>query len=170
MSEDVLVVVKETIHIPLEDIVTGTGQFRTRNIHKGIEAYQPANNRSQLIEKNSNTYILDAYNANPTSMQLAVESFAGIPHHNKIVILGDMLEMGTASFSEHTAITGLLKKYKFNNIILVGTEFEKVKNNINCIHFDDVISLKKWFKEQSFTGTCFLIKGSRKICLEKLLD
>lgn len=140
------------------------------NIVKAIKNYVPANNRSQLIRQGTNTYILDAYNANPSSMKAAIESFLEMDGERKIVILGDMLEIGEESYKEHLETTSLLKDKKLDQIYLVGKEFEKVKNNIDCKHFDDVNSLKKFLQKQKYNNTQFLIKGSRLMKLELLLN
>ncbi len=135
-----------------------------------IENYIPKNNRSQVIKKETNTFILDAYNANPTSMQNALEHFSTInTEKDKMVILGDMLEMGDVSQEEHEGIVELCSALNFNKIILVGSEFEKIANTEN-IHFNNVTELREWFSKQNFNNTYFLIKGSRGIRLEKLLE
>jgi len=140
------------------------------NIKKAIEGYHPLDNRSQLITNSSNTFILDAYNANPTNMQLALESFSSMPAPHKVVILGDMLEMGEQSYKEHLGIVNQLKNYNFDDILLVGAQFQKVADHIQCKHFADLQQLKQWYSTQKFENTCFMIKGSRKIRLEELLQ
>ena len=82
-------------------------------IQEAIAEYSPSNNRSQLIQKAKNTIIMDAYNANPTSMMAALTNFAGIRHENKCIILGDMLELGTVSAEEHQKITDFIEEQKF---------------------------------------------------------
>lgn len=138
-------------------------------IKTAIEKYQSQNNRSEFIEKGSNYFILDAYNANPSSMEAALESFNVIASGKKIVILGDMLELGKESYKEHMAIAELLKKFSFAKIILTGEEFKKVKDHIHCLHFDTTVELKKWLTAQNFSDTYFLLKASRRIRLEMLL-
>lgn len=141
------------------------------DIKKGIERYIPTNNRSQLLEKDGNTFLLDAYNANPSSMEAALKSFAKTSSTNKkMVILGDMLEMGEESIKEHTHIVELLKELQFDSVITVGDEFAKVPMPSEFEHFDTVISLKEWFISQQFKNYAILIKGSRGIALEKILD
>ena len=135
-------------------------EVNDRLIKKAIEAYAPTNNRSQLLERDSNTYILDAYNANPSSMTEAL---------NKIAILGDMLELGDASYEEHLLIALKLKNIKLENIILLGNEFGKVKDKLNCQHFNTTEEAKGWFAAQNYQGHLFLLKGSRGIAVEKIL-
>jgi len=136
-----------------------------------IEAYTPTNNRSQFLEKNTNKYILDAYNANPTSMHIAVDNFSKLQTDlDKIVVLGDMLELGEDSEAEHQKIVATLETSQLKYALLVGQEFGKVNLPDNGIHFKDVQTLKDWFDEQKITKIYFLIKGSRGIRLEKLLE
>ena len=141
-----------------------------QKIKNAIENYIPSNNRSQLLQKNSNTFIMDAYNANPTSMMEALKNFASVPAAKKIAVLGDMLELGEASLQEHLEVVNFLKTQNFQQIILVGNEFSNVKNEMNCLHFNDTAAAKKWFQNEHFTCTTFLFKGSRGIGLEKILD
>ncbi len=136
-------------------------------IKQAIEAYIPSNNRSQIITRDSNTYLLDAYNANPTSVQNALRYFDAIAATKKVVILGDMLELGAYSMAEHKAILQEAQALSFDQIILVGEEFSKLKHEL---HFSDISALKIWFHQQAFTNTHFLIKGSRSMRLEKLLE
>lgn len=139
-------------------------------IKKAIEHYVPKNNRSQVVKINGNTFILDAYNANPTSMKAAIDNLAGINARNKAVVLGDMLELGHASYEEHLLITMQLKTLNLSEVVLLGPEFGKVKDKINCHHFDSVEQAKDWFNNQHFKDTTFLLKGSRKIGVEKLIS
>lgn len=139
-------------------------------IKVAIESYIPQNNRSQIIQRDTNTIILDAYNANPTSIQHAIEHFATVNAARKIVILGDMLELGKESYAEHLQIARLAQNSFFYRLIFVGKEFSKVKNTVSCLHFDDVILLKAWFAQQNFQNTHILIKGSRGIKLEQILE
>lgn len=135
-------------------------------IKTALENYIPTNNRSQIMQRDSNTIILDAYNANPTSMQRALENFGQLSAHKKIAILGDMLELGKESESEHQKIFDSLHDFDFQQVVLVGKEFSKVGGKL---HFADVNDLKVWFKQQVFSDTYFLIKGSRGIRLEEVL-
>jgi UDP-N-acetylmuramoyl-tripeptide--D-alanyl-D-alanine ligase len=141
-----------------------------KQIKIGIEQYIPQNNRSQIIQKENNTFILDAYNANPTSTQHAVQHFATIKADKKIAILGDMLELGSHSHQEHQAMVILVNNLAFDKVIFVGKEYSKVINCCDNIYFSNVQELKEWFDQQSFEQTHFLVKGSRGIRLEKLLQ
>lgn len=138
-------------------------------IKQAIESYQPTNNRSQLLQTGSNTFILDAYNANPTSMKEALENLAGIPSEKKVVILGDMLELGDASHEEHFALVKFLQTLHLHKVILIGKEFGKVRDKIECVHFTTTEEAKAWFSKQHFENTTLLLKGSRGIGVEKIL-
>ncbi len=140
-------------------------------IKSAIESYVPANNRSQLLKVDTNTFLMDAYNANPDSMHKALENFAKARETKKVVILGDMLELGTYSDVEHNNILKLADTLPIEQIITVGAEFGKVTYSSDRIkHFQDVDGLKEWFSKQSFVDTYFLLKGSRGIRLEKLVN
>ena len=137
-------------------------------IKEAIEKYVPNNNRSQIIKKPSNEIILDAYNANPSSMIAALDNFSSINEKNKTVILGDMFELGTTSFKEHQHIVERVEKLDFNNSLFVGEYFHqtKTKNKLFKTYEDLLIYLKNNpLKNQSI-----LIKGSRGMRLERLLD
>jgi len=142
-----------------------------KEMQKALEAYTPTNNRSQFLEKKTNKYILDAYNANPTSMRIALDNFSNLDTQlKKIAILGDMLELGEESETEHCKIVESLSEYQFKNTLLVGKEFGKMAWHENVRYFEDVQALKIWVEERNFKKTYFLIKGSRGIQLEKLLE
>ncbi len=144
-------------------------KISTKNIKKGLENYKSTNNRSQIIKtKNNNTIVLDAYNANPTSMKAALESFSTIKSEEKIAILGDMFELGKESNKEHQLIADLVGKLHFNTAYFVGEHFyqTKTKNTLFKTFEDLVLHLKNNpLKSQSI-----LIKGSRGMRLERLLD
>ncbi len=139
-------------------------------IKKAIEAYTPSNNRSQLSVIDSNTFIMDAYNANPSSMAEALGSFEELQGDNKVVMLGDMLELGEVSEEEHLLVVLKLKQMNLSDIVLVGPEFGKVSQKLDCHHFNHVDEAREWFKQQAYNNTLFLLKGSRGIALEKILD
>jgi len=132
-----------------------------------IENYAPTNSRSQLIEWKNNKVILDAYNANPSSMQLAIENFAKIDAAKKILCIGGMRELGKESQAEHQALIEQIKAAHFEKVILVGKEFE------NCQHaftyFENSVLAKNWLDQENFSGHFFLIKGSRGIQMEKMI-
>ena len=136
-------------------------------IKQGLEAYTPQNNRSQLTITENNKLIVDAYNANPTSMQAAIQNFAQMVVENKILILGDMLELGEQSDFEHLQIVELLKENKFTKVYLVGKEFEKT--NSQFIHPPTVNELIELIKKDNLLDSIILIKGSRGIQLEKII-
>ena len=136
-----------------------------------IANYSPSNNRSQLIEKGSNFVILDAYNANPSSMQQAIESFATIPKEKKIVILGQMNEMGAYSQQEHENLGKLLAQYIFDKILLYGEEMQPALAFLpQAYFFTDKFSLHNWLKDATITETAILIKGSRGAQMETVLE
>jgi len=136
-----------------------------------IEAYQPVNNRSQLIENQRNTILLDAYNANPTSMAAAISNFREFGHAPRAVILGDMLEMGADSQAEHQQVVDLLKESHFELYILVGEEFMKtVRPKPGFVTFGNSLEATAWLKENPLQGFHVLIKGSRGIRMEKTLE
>ncbi|HTF81707.1 MAG TPA: UDP-N-acetylmuramoyl-tripeptide--D-alanyl-D-alanine ligase, partial [Cytophagales bacterium] len=134
-----------------------------------IESYVPKNNRSQVVEKNGVRYILDAYNANPSSMELALKSFAQIKAAKKAVILGDMFEMGDFAASEHRRMVALATALPFDQVVFCGEEFER-QSTEKGLYFKDRASLKAWFDQQDLQGYTILMKGSRGMALEKLLD
>ncbi len=137
-------------------------------IKSALENYTPSNSRSQLIEKDSNKIILDAYNANPTSMKAAIENFAKMQGDNKILMLGGMKELGTESLPEHQSLIELIKKYTWKNVVLVGNEFENTTNNY--LRFENAEQAGEWYRLQNFTNTLLLIKGSRSTKMEKVLE
>ncbi len=140
------------------------------NIRKAIESYQPINNRSQLLKRGTNTFILDAYNANPSSMKEALENLAGIKAENRIAIVGDMLELGDASFEEHFAMAKFIQTLHLQKVVLIGEEFGKVSGKTDCVHFKTTEEAKEWFGKQHFENTAFLLKGSRRLGLERILS
>lgn len=142
-----------------------------QQITNAVQNYKPANNRSQLIEKEGNHFIVDCYNANPSSMKLAIESFTQMPIENKIAIIGDMFELGNHSEFEHLQIANQLNNSSFEKVIVVGKEFAKLKNKFNhFISFETTAEVKEWMNKQQFTNHTFLLKASRGMALEKLLD
>ena len=137
-------------------------------IISAIENYIPSNSRSQLLIKDSNTFILDAYNANPSSMKLAIENFAKNVADHKVLMLGAMAELGNESLHEHEQIIELIKKYNWKNVVLVGGEFLNLSHPF--ISFENSLQAKEWFNEKKFNNTHFLIKGSRSMNMEKLIE
>lgn len=143
----------------------GVGQTAIKN---AIENYTPTNNRSQVIKTKKNTIILDAYNANPTSMQVALESFNNLDAEKKILVLGDMFELGTDSLKEHQNIINIVEKLGFKQAIFVGNHFAKATTEkLQFITFEEV---KQYFLENTTEQYTILIKGSRGMALERLLE
>jgi len=140
-----------------------------QKIKEAIENYIPSNNRSQLVERGTNKFILDAYNANPTSMKNALTNFKKLDYPNKVAVLGDMLELGDYSYDEHENIAEIAFQMELKYLILVGSEFAKVKIK-DALKFENVVALKKWFNQKDFQNTYFLMKGSRGIKLEQLIS
>jgi UDP-N-acetylmuramoyl-tripeptide--D-alanyl-D-alanine ligase len=137
-------------------------------IRNAIETYIPDNARSQLMKKGNNTIILDAYNANPTSMQAAIENFAKMEGEHKYLFLGGMMELGKDSIEEHQSLIGLLTRLKLNNTILVGGDFAHVNHPFQF--FENVTAAAEWLKDNLPNNAHLLIKGSRSTKMEKLLD
>ena len=137
-------------------------------IKTAIEHYTPSNSRSQLIEKDGNKFILDAYNANPTSMRAAIENFANIQATNKVLMLGGMAELGAESLQEHEGIINLIKQHPWKAVVLVGGDF--LKPDHPFIKMANSTEAAAWFKEQQFTDTYFLIKGSRSMQMERVIS
>ncbi|HOI32967.1 MAG: UDP-N-acetylmuramoyl-tripeptide--D-alanyl-D-alanine ligase [Bacteroidales bacterium] len=144
-------------------------EVETSEIVEAIENYLPANHRSQLIETDRNQLLMDAYNANPTSMEAALMNFSKRCGRRSMLILGDMLELGNESEAEHANILKLVIDLGFRNVVLVGPEFEKVYAGNDWIHVNKVEELISRYKDEAPTGYEILIKGSRGIRLEKLL-
>ncbi len=140
-------------------------------ISQAIATYEPKNNRSQIIKTNNNTVLMDAYNANPTSMAAALQSFRNNPDEPKAVLLGDMLELGHEAHAEHEAIAQNVHKSNFALQVFVGKHFAEVcKNNPGIKSFYDVDEAGIWLKNHQITNHQILVKGSRGIKMEKLLE
>ena len=139
-----------------------------KKIKAAIENYAPSNSRSQLIEKGTNKIILDAYNANPSSMKLAIENFSRLHDVNKVLMLGGMAELGEESLEEHKAIVELLKQHEWENVVLVGGDFLKFEHPF--IQFQNTTEATAWLQQQHFEDTYLLIKGSRSMQMEKVLE
>ena len=136
-------------------------------IKTAIENYIPTNSRSQLLNWKNNEVILDAYNANPSSMKLAVENFAKLNKANKIVCLGGMRELGADSLMEHQMLIDQLKQSAWEQVLLVGSEFKQCTHPYH--YFDTVQEAKLWLQAQQYSGHTLLIKGSRGIQMEQLI-
>ena len=136
-------------------------------IKSAIEHYIPTNSRSQLLTWNNNEVILDAYNANPSSMKLAVDNFAKMNKEHKIVCLGGMRELGADTLLEHQLLINQLKQTYWENVLLVGSEFKPCDHNY--LYFETVQEAKAWLHAQALKGYTLLIKGSRGIQMEQLI-
>jgi UDP-N-acetylmuramoyl-tripeptide--D-alanyl-D-alanine ligase len=143
-------------------------KIESGKIKSAIENYQPSNNRSQLIQKDTNTIILDAYNANPGSMKAAIENFAKMKGDKKILLLGSMMELGTESEKEHADIVSLIDQNKWGAVVLVGKNFKEIENHY--ISFENADQARVWLKDQHFKNAQILIKGSRSMQMEKVLE
>jgi len=140
------------------------------NITSAIESYEPSNNRSQLISTSKNKLILDAYNANPVSMNNAINSFKDFGAKNPVLILGDMFELGKNSAEEHQIIIELLKSVDFKQVFLVGDEFFKLRKSNDFMSFNSTLELKNFLEKDPLENNNILIKGSRGMKLESLLE
>ena len=140
----------------------------TAAIIQAIEGYVSQNNRSQIVKTINNTLFLDAYNANPSSMKVALENFAALSGSHKIVILGDMFELGDDSAQEHQAIADLADSLAFERIFLVGKNFHAVASSHTT--FEDFDRLKSFLSKDPLQGKTILIKGSRGMKLERVVE
>lgn len=143
-------------NVPLEDI------------KNAIESYIPQNNRSQLIEKNGHHIILDAYNANPTSMEAALRNFATSKEANKLLFLGDMFELGETTAQEHQKIADLAKELGFSDVHLIGENFFKIKTDF--MKFSSFEEVREYLKSNDLKPGHILIKGSRGMALERVVE
>ncbi|MFN2456646.1 MAG: UDP-N-acetylmuramoyl-tripeptide--D-alanyl-D-alanine ligase [Chitinophagaceae bacterium] len=137
-------------------------------IRAAISNYYPSNSRSQLLQKGTNKIILDAYNANPTSMKVAIENLAKAREANKILVLGAMAELGESSLQEHKAIMNIIEKYSWKEVLLVGGDF--VEMDHKYLQFASSEDAGKWLQQNKIHNSYLLIKGSRSMQMEKILD
>src|SRR5690606_18987492 len=136
-----------------------------------IENYTPTNNRSQILKKDSNTIIMDAYNANPSSMMAALENFKQLHQERKMIFLGDMFELGATAESEHQSIVDYLEKNDLGKIYLIGENFYKTEvKNPNIQKFKNFDTLKQHLQTHPIKDSFLLIKGSRGMALERILE
>ena len=148
-------------------------EIEWEEIIKAIAAYKPKANRSEWIKMDTNDILLDAYNANPTSMKEAIKSFAEFKtSKKKVLILGEMKEMGEARIWAHNEIIELIKKYseKWFNVCLVGSSFKEVNKGTEFIVFENVYQAKEWYDKLNIEQAAILIKGSRSMTMEKILN
>ncbi len=141
------------------------------DIKEAIESYIPENNRSQLINKNSNEIILDAYNANPSSMLVALENFLQLEKNNKAIVIGDMFELGNESLEEHKLIINYLEPKEKVTCYFIGNDFYSNRiENPNFHFYKDFETFTSFLKENPFHNKSLLIKGSRGMALERTLE
>ena len=142
-----------------------------KEIKDALEGYIPENNRSQMMSKATNKIILDAYNANPSSMLVAIENFLQLDDLNKMMVLGDMFELGIEGFQEHKAIINRLLNSKYINFYLIGKEFYYHKvDNFNFHFFETFDAFTQYLNGVQIKNTTILIKGSRGMALERTLN
>ena len=140
-------------------------------LKEGIEAYVPANNRSQIIQQHSNEILLDAYNANPSSMEVALDNFKSIQNSQKIAILGDMFELGTTTSKEHLEVVNQAIATKGCVFYFVGTHFFEQKTDHPKLQFFETFQdLQLHLEQSTISNTSVLIKGSRGMALERVLE
>ena len=142
--------------------------IQIEKIKHSIESYAPDNARSQLVTRGSNKIILDAYNANPSSMQVAIENFSDQASDNKYLFLGAMMELGEYSLEEHEKLIDVLVEKKLQNTVLVGGDFGKIIHPF--IYFESVDNARDWLKDNRIENALILIKGSRSTRMEKILE
>lgn len=140
------------------------------DIVDALQSYHPTNNRSQVIETAKNRVVMDAYNANPTSMSHSIKNFRNICKNDNLLILGDMLELGVESQQEHKNILELLKELQFKKVCLVGPEFSECSENSEYSTFKDVEELSQYLQQHPVSGHDILVKGSNGIHLNKVID
>ena len=152
------------------------GKFFGVSIEKAVQAivnYKPSNMRSQLVEKRSNLIILDAYNANPSSMEVAIKTFGEMTgKKHKMIILGDMYELGDSTQAEHEKLGELVSQYDFDKICFAGkhTQAALAKAPMKALYFPDPFSFRNWLQDSKLEDHLILIKGSRGMKLEGLVD
>lgn len=145
-------------------------QVDLQDIRDGIAEYQPDNNRSQLIQKGTNAILLDAYNANPSSMQVAISNFAKMPQIQKVLILGDMFEMGPTANQEHDELLQWCSQFGFTKTYTLGDHFAAISVNSGISTPSSMEELGEEIKTVDYQNTAFLIKGSRGMKMERVVD
>jgi len=137
-------------------------------ITDAVSSYKPVNNRSQVADTGRNVLICDSYNANPSSMEMAISSFAALKAERKMVVLGDMLELGSESHSGHAAVIAQLRNLGNAEIVLIGPRFREVAGDIRARLFGSSDEMREWLAANSPEGYTILVKGSRGMALEKI--
>jgi UDP-N-acetylmuramoyl-tripeptide--D-alanyl-D-alanine ligase len=139
--------------------------------NKAVAQYEPGNMRSQLMQKGTNKIILDAYNANPSSMQAAVENLAAMKSNRKVVILGDMFELEGEAEKEHRQLGKLIGEKNFKDVYLCGTLFKAALTEIpQAKYFENKTALAEDLKQHPITDAIILVKASRGIGLETIVE
>ncbi|MBT3444208.1 MAG: UDP-N-acetylmuramoyl-tripeptide--D-alanyl-D-alanine ligase [Flavobacteriaceae bacterium] len=155
-------------------VAVALGKFFDLNleqIEEGISGYRPTNNRSQIIHKGTNKITLDAYNANPSSMKASITSFVNNREKKGVVILGDMFELGTQTASAHQEILNLVVETNVEDILVVGKYFFKTQTQDPRVqYFSTLEEIKNFLIQNPFDKSDILIKGSRRMTLETLLE
>lgn len=137
----------------------------------GLKSYVPGNNRSQVVQRRNNTIILDAYNANPDSMKASLSNFKSIKADKKMLILGDMLELGADSAHEHQILGALAEEIKAEKMVFYGELMKDALINApQAYYFTDKFSLRNWLSDLKLEGYHILIKGSRGMGLEQVVE
>lgn len=159
--ENILAAARIGLHFGLDPLL----------IQKGIETYQPSNKRSQILQKNTHTILLDCYNANPSSMEVSIRNFLRIKRPGKIMVLGDMLELGEYAALEHQKVVDMIEQGVCEKVILVGENFMRTKTPDSYIKLNTIDELEPFLENQGeFRNKFILVKGSRRIQLEKLMN
>lgn len=138
------------------------------DISEAVSSYSPTNNRSQLLKTTYNSLILDAYNANPTSMEAAILNFKSLPAENKVVIIGKMMELGETSALEHQKLVQLIKESSFTKVFFVGEPYKQIVSDDTTTVFNNVQTAISHFENAPLKNCTILIKGSRANQLELL--
>ena len=139
-------------------------------IVRAIATYLPSNNRSQWLQQGTNSVLLDAYNANPTSMSHALQAFAGSPGERRVAILGEMLELGAESAAEHRKVLEYARSLpEIDQVLTVGAGFAEASRALAIPHFPDLLELQRWLEDHPVEGASVLLKASRGVGLERIL-
>jgi UDP-N-acetylmuramoyl-tripeptide--D-alanyl-D-alanine ligase len=159
----------------LENILAATCIGRYFDIEsdiilEAVSEYSPGMMRSQLVVKNKNILVADAYNANPSSMEPAIQDFAADPHPNKVLVLGEMKELGDAEIAEHEKLIRFLAGKPFQQVMLIGPVFSKLDVPEDYMTFHSSGECIEWLKNHPVVNAKVLLKGSRLVKLEELMD
>ncbi|PIB37591.1 hypothetical protein BFP72_16080 [Reichenbachiella sp. 5M10] len=161
-------IIGEYNYMNIAAAVTVARYFEIEYPYNAIDQYVPANNRSQILELGTNTVILDAYNANPDSMKAALENLAHMTGVRKIAMLGEMKELGEYAIEEHEKVVEVAEGLGIKNLYLVGNEFKKASEFVHVLM--DVERLIEYLKADKISGATVLIKGSRSMQMERLIQ